>query len=212
LSGEVRAALLAASVFAAASVGCDAALIGGGVAALAGGTGILVAQCYDQVSVRVHDAQGRKTCDARVSILSDGSERRLRPCYHASLTEGSYRVSVQREGYVPADVQVDIPKHQGTCPHYTHTIEFTLRRSDAAPDRSAVHQLKPSSLDPHARPPNSALPAPVPSTPAAAAEPAPAPAAPPPAEPAAPAGPPSAAFPPAPPAPPVPPPEPPAPQ
>jgi hypothetical protein len=208
----MRAAWLAAAVLGAASLGCDAALIGGGVAALAGGTSILVAQCYDQVSVRVRDDEGRRTCDAHVSIASGGSERSLRPCYHASLTEGRYLVSVKRDGYVPADVQVDIAEHQGACPHYTHTIEFTLRRTGAAADPATFHQVKPSTFEMRARPPERVgLPAPIPVAPAATAPlpaavaPAaalPPAAAPAPAEPATPAGPPSAAFPPAPAAPP----------
>jgi hypothetical protein len=183
-------------VIGVSSLGCDAALIGGGVAALAGGTGILAAQCYDQVSVRVHDDAGHRTCDAHVSIESDGSARSLRPCYHASLTEGRYRVSVRRDGYVPADVQVDIPEHKGACPHYTHTIEFTLRRTGASPDPTTIHQVKPAAAEAGAgAPARTVLPAPTPSAPAGT---------PPPAEPAAPAGPPSAAFPLAPPAPPAP--------
>src|SRR4051812_49969525 len=122
-SRPVTRALFAAAVLGVLSVGCDVALIGGAVAVVAAGTGMLVAQCYDQVSVRVSDDEGHKTCDAHVSIVSDGSERRLPPWYHASLTEGRHRVSVKRDGYVPADVQVEIPKHEGKCPHYTHTIE-----------------------------------------------------------------------------------------
>jgi len=172
------------------------------VAVVAAGTGILVAQCYDQVSVRVSDDEGHRTCDAHVSIVSGGSERRLQPCYHASLTEGRYHVSVKRDGYVPADVQVEIPKHEGKCPHYTHTIEFTLRRTGAAPD--PLHQIKPSTFETGApRAPVPAAAAPSPAAPAAA---------PPSAEPAAPAGPPSAAFPLTPPTPSAPEPQPPAPE
>jgi hypothetical protein len=189
-SRRLTRALLTAAVLAALSLGCDVALIGAGVAVVAAGTGMLVAQCYDQVSVRVSDDQGHRTCDAHVSIVSDGSERRLPPCYHASLTEGRYRVTVKRDGYVPADVQVEIPKHEGKCPHYTHTIELTLRRSGAAPD--PLHQVKPATIESGA--PRAPLPAAAP----------PSPAAPPAAEPAAPAGPPSAAFPLPPPTPPAP--------
>jgi hypothetical protein len=208
---ELRGALLVALTLGAGSVACDAALIGGGVAALAGGSGFLAAQCYDQVSVRVRDDEGRRTCDAHVSIASDGSERRLRPCYHASLTEGRYHVSVQRDGYVPADMQFDVPEHKGACPHYTHTIEFTLRRPGAPAEPSNFgHPRAPvEAVSSHPRE-RGIVPAPIPvpapaALPPPAAAPAPAaasPAAPtsPPAEPA----PPSAAFPPAPAAPPPP--------
>jgi hypothetical protein len=212
---ELAGALLLAAALGAANLSCDVALIGGGVAALAAGTGMVAAQCYDQVSVRVRDDEGRRTCDAQVSLLRDGSESPLRPCYHASLTEGRYRVSVQREGYVPADMQLDIPEHKGACPHYTHTIELTLRRTGAPPEPPGFGHPKAPALDavsskprehgtvpaPIPVPTPSAVPAALPSaaTPAPAVpEPAPAP------EPLTPA-PPSATFPPAPAAPSAPP-------
>jgi hypothetical protein len=200
----LRAPLLV--VLGLAGLGCNAA-IGGGVVALAGGAGYFASQCYDQVKVRVRDEKGQKTCHAHVVISSDGSERLLRPCYHASLTEGRYRVSARSEGYVPADVEIAIPERTGACPHYTHTIELTLRRPGQAP---AAPTFGPPKQPPAAaeaatpRPPITlpppipvaapAVPAPAAAAAAAPAAPAPAPAAPAP----APTAPPSAAFPPAP--------------
>jgi hypothetical protein len=185
-----------------AALGCNAA-VGGGVVALAGGAGILAAQCYDQVRIRVRDDRGVRMCDANVSITSDGSERTLRPCYHASLTEGRYLVRAQQAGYVPVETQIDIPERTGSCPHYTRTVEFTLRRPGQRP---AVPSFKPASpaapspapgptapaTDAPAGPPTAEfpiVPAPLPATPPAPAAP-PAPAPPPTPAPPAPAPPP----------------------
>jgi hypothetical protein len=189
-------------------VGCDAAVIGGAVAVLGAGAAFLSAQCYDQVSVHVRDEQGRRTCDARVSISSDGSARSLRPCYHASLTEGHYRLSAQQEGYVPTEVEFAIPRHEGSCPHYTHTIELSLRRIGTPAQSGFVRPRAPAPVEPAGSRPRTNVPAPIPAPPAAAppaapapAAPAPAPAPPAPANPPADPGPPSASFPPAAPAP-----------
>jgi hypothetical protein len=204
---KLRAGLWLVVALSAGVVGCDAAVIGGAVALVGAGAAFASAQCYDQVSVHVRDEQGRRTCDAHVSITSEGSARGLRPCYHASLTEGHYRVSAQQEGYEPAAMEFAIPEHEGKCPHYTHTIELSLRRI-GAPARSGVVRPKaPAPAEPTGPRPRPNVPAPIPTPPAAApppapapAQPAPAPALPPAAPPAEPA-PPSASFPPAAPAP-----------
>jgi len=187
-------------------VGCDVAVIGGAVALVGAGAAIFSAQCYDQVSVYVRDEQGHRTCDARVSITSDGSSRNLRPCYHASLTEGHYRVSAQQEGFVPAEMEFAIPKHEGSCPHYTHTIEIALRRTGTPAQPAFVRPKAPVPSEPASSRPRTNVPAPIPVPPAAAPPPAPAPApvpapAPAPSTPPAEPGPPSASFPPAAPAP-----------
>jgi hypothetical protein len=207
--------LLAALGLGLSALACNVA-IGGGVVAVAGGAGILAAQCYDQVRIRVKDQQGRRSCDARVSLTQDGSQRTLRPCYHASLTEGRYRLDVRQAGYLPAEMEFAIPEHPGKCPHYTHTIELTLRRPGEPPATPVFTPSRPPAAAEASRPrPPVTLPPPIPVaapvvapapvpalpvTPAPAAAPAVAP------EPAPvpPAAPPSAAFPPAPSAPPAP--------
>ncbi|HEU4581457.1 MAG TPA: hypothetical protein VFS67_24535 [Polyangiaceae bacterium] len=187
-------------------VGCDAALIGGAVALAGAGAAFASAQCYDQVSVRVRDEQGRRTCDASVTLTSDGSARGLRPCYHASLTEGQYRISAQQDGYVPAEIEFSIPRHEGKCPHYTHTIELALRRVGAPAQSGFVRPKAPDNVVPPSEParPRTNVPAPIPVPPASEPAPAPAEPAPPSVNPPAEPGPPSASFPPAAPAPPAP--------
>lgn len=118
-------------VIAAAALGasCNAA-IGGGVVAVLGGAGFLAGQCYDRVRVKVRDPHtGQATCNASVWVSDkDGSERRLRPCYNAALTEGTWKLTARYEGYAPATTELVIPEHRGDCPHYTHSVELTLRR------------------------------------------------------------------------------------
>jgi hypothetical protein len=127
-AGRRVAALLALGV-AALGASCNAA-IGGGVVAVMGGAGLLAGQCYDRVRVKVRDPQtGLTTCNASVWVSdADGSERRLRPCYNAALTEGTWKLTARYEGYVPATTELTIPEHPDDCPHYTHTVELTLRR------------------------------------------------------------------------------------
>ncbi|HTV22450.1 MAG TPA: hypothetical protein VMG12_27365, partial [Polyangiaceae bacterium] len=118
-------------VFATAAFGvsCNAA-IGGGVVAVLGGAGFLAGQCYDRVRVKVRDPHtGDTTCNASVWVSEKGgSERRLRPCYNAALTEGTWKLTARYEGYAPATTEITIPEHPDSCPHYTHTVELTLRR------------------------------------------------------------------------------------
>jgi hypothetical protein len=115
---------------------CNAA-VGGGLVVLVGGAGLLAVQCYDRVRVRVRDPEsGLSTCSADVWLSEGGgSERRLRPCYSAALTEGSWTLTARQEGYAPATTELVIPEHEGDCPHYTHTVELTLR-----------HEGEPSTL------------------------------------------------------------------
>jgi len=180
--------------------GCNVA-IGAGIVAVAGGAGYLASQCYDQVKVRVHDEMGKRTCDADVTLSEGGSVSSLRPCYHASLTEGRWRVTARRAGYEPVSTELVIPEHEGACPHYTHSVELTLRRV-GSPQQPA--QLRPAPPAPAAVAPAAVAPA-TPSAPPAGVDPtlapapptatfpvapapgAPAPAAPAPAPPAAPA-------------------------
>jgi hypothetical protein len=191
--------LLLLTALGAGALGCNAA-IGGGVVALAGGAGILASQCYDQVRIRVRDERGVRSCDAQVSVSSEGSESALRPCYHASLTEGRYRVRAQRAGYLPAEVEIDVPERKGACPHYTRSVELTLRRPGERPAVPSFHSSKAAEASsPSAPRPATVVPAPIPvaRAPAAGAA-APATTSPEVPAPATPAGPPTAEFPPAP--------------
>lgn len=114
----------------ASLIGCNM-IVGASAAVVLGGAGVLAAQCYDQVSVHVHDELGVPTCDARVSVGQGDSFHSLRPCYHASLTSGTWRFAAQQDGYEPAQVELTVPERKGACPHYTHSLELTLRRIGA---------------------------------------------------------------------------------
>jgi hypothetical protein len=130
-----RVALL---VLAASALSCNA-LLGGGVVALVGGAGLVASQCYDRVRVRVRDADtGRNTCEAEVWLTEGDSERRLRPCYSAALTEGQYRLTARRPGYTAVSVELEVKEREGRCPHYTRTVEFTLRREGSRPVESTI--------------------------------------------------------------------------
>jgi len=191
--------------------GCNVA-IGAGIVAVAGTAGYLASPCYDQVRVRVHDQTGQRICNADVTLSEGDSVSSLRSCYHASLTEGRWRVAARLKGYEPASTEIVIPEHDGACPRYTHTIELTLRPVGApsqpnqlrppppaaappAVTAPAPASLPPAGTDPSAPPPppTATFPvAPAPGAPAPAPAPAPAaPAAPAPGAPVAPAPPPS---------------------
>jgi hypothetical protein len=141
---------------------CNVAL-GGGAAALVGGSAVLASQCYDQVYISVRDATGSPTCDARVYVVdADGDARRLQPCYSASLTEGKWRVIAKREGYADATTSITVADHDD-CPYYTHSIEITMRRIGESVVATTV-------VDHSKAPPRPTTPAPA-AAPAAAVEP-----------------------------------------
>lgn len=152
---------------------CNAAL-GGGVVAVLGGAGFLAGQCYDRVLVRVRDPRtGQLTCDANVWVSDEGgSERRLRPCYNAALTEGTWTVTARRDGYRPASTELTIPARDGDCPHYTHSIELTLRRTGepstpptstrSASAGSGASSATPAAAGPLGTPPARVVPPPIP--------------------------------------------------
>lgn len=175
------AALLAVGALLGTS--CNAAIGGGAVAAL-GGVGILAGQCYDRVRVKVRDPHtGLTTCDADVYVSdADGSERRLRPCYNAALTEGTWKLTARHDGYAPAVTELTIPDHDGDCPHYTHTVELTLRREGepstppmASRSATPADSAPPATDNPLDTPPSRIVPPPIPGvTPAPPAPTAPA--------------------------------------
>src|SRR4051812_27773349 len=124
-------------------LGCNAA-VGAGLVAVAGTAGFLASQCYDEVRIRVRDESGQSTCDADVTLSEGDSVSSLRPCYHASLTEGRWRVDARREGYLPASTELVIPEHEGSCPHYTHSVELTLRRLGSPSEPSQIRPRLPT--------------------------------------------------------------------
>jgi hypothetical protein len=130
---------------------CNAA-VGGGLVALVGGAGFLAAQCYDRVRVRVRDPEtGLATCSPDVWLSEGGSsKRRLRPCYSAALTEGRWTLTALQEGYAPATTELVIPEHEGDCPHYTHTVELTLRHEGEPPSSPVVTRTRTADEAPSA--------------------------------------------------------------
>lgn len=150
----VRVSLFAAAGAVLGAVACNAA-VGGGVVALVGGAGYLAGQCYDRVRVKVRDAEsGRYTCDADVWVSDGDSERRLRPCYSAALTEGKWLLTARQPGYTAAKTELDIPEVDGECPHYTHSVELTLRREGApAVATTVVAPARPAAAPVPAAPP-----------------------------------------------------------
>lgn len=207
-----RTSLLLVGLVSSLAVSCNAA-IGAGAVLVLGGAGYLASQCYDRVRVRVFDrTTGTAGCEASVFVSDGQSERELRPCYNAALTAGKWTLTARRPGYVTASTEIVVPEHEGSCPSYTHTVEFMLRRegepADAAkvtppPARPAAPASAPAGdLD---TPPSRIVPAPLPGVPTRSFEPVPAPPAPapapPPPAPSAPAPSPAPAPAPAPPAP-----------
>jgi hypothetical protein len=138
-----RSMVLLCAAVAALAVACNAA-VGAGAVALMGGAGFVAAQCYDRVRLRVRDATtGMYTCEADVAISESGeSERLLRPCYSAALTAGKYRITARRPGYVPASTELVIAERDGDCPHYTRSIELTLRSEN---DPARLTQVTPKA-------------------------------------------------------------------
>jgi predicted small secreted protein len=145
-----RRSLLLIALAAPLVASCNAA-IGAGAIVLLGGAGYLASQCYDRVRVRVFDrATGSAGCDADVFVSDgSGSERELRPCYNAALTAGKWTLIARRQGYVTASTELVIPEHEGRCPSYTHTVEFTMRREGEPAEPATV---RPAQATPAAAP------------------------------------------------------------
>jgi hypothetical protein len=192
-----RRLLLLITPLALLSASCNAA-IGAGAVVLLGGAGYLASQCYDRVRVRVYDrATGTTGCEASVFVSDGESERELRPCYNTALTEGKWTLIARRAGYVTASTEIVIPDHEGKCPSYTHTVEFTLRRDGDPAEPATVTPARtrepagpaapPSPGGDMDTPPSRVVPPPLPGVPTGRFEPvqppgsapAPAPAAPP---------------------------------
>lgn len=148
-----RASLFVSAGVVLGAVACNAA-VGGGVVALLGGAGYLAGQCYDRVRLKVRDAEsGRYTCDADVWVSDGDSERRLRPCYSAALTDGKWRFTARQPGYTEASTELQIAEVEGECPHYIHSIELTLRREGAPPVATTVTPTRSPAPPASAAPP-----------------------------------------------------------
>lgn len=125
-----RSTLVLGALVTISSVGlaaCNLA-VGGGVAAVVGGSAVFASQCYDRVHITVRDSTGSATCDAKVSVIdAEGDVSKLQPCYSAALTEGTWTIRAERAGYVPMATKVVIAEHDD-CPYYTHSIDMSLAR------------------------------------------------------------------------------------
>lgn len=112
---------------------CNAAL-GGAAVAVVGTAAYFAAECYDHLSVVVRDARtGGVTCDAEVWASDGDSERRLRPCYHASLSPGRWTVELRNPGFEASRSELVVAERDAGCPHATRSVELTLRPRSAAP-------------------------------------------------------------------------------
>ena len=117
----------------AATSACTVAA-GGGVVLVAVGIGLLTSECYDYLDVTVYDANGRKTCNATVTVSKDGgSAQELTSCYYAPLGNGTWQLRATLPGFPEATstVQVDNRKE---CVRHVQSAELTI---------GAAHTAKP---------------------------------------------------------------------
>jgi hypothetical protein len=159
----VTCALMGAGLLTA---GC-AGVVGASAAVVVVGAGVLTMTCYDRVSVTVTDQlTGTKLCDAKVTFIEGGSETEATSCYEAALSNGQYKMRVERPGLVPYEVPLHIDTGK-SCKHAIQTLWVALDRPNM--------QQPPQQLAP---PPPPIAPAPAaPSAPASAPVPDPAPSA-----------------------------------
>jgi hypothetical protein len=163
-------------------VGLNACTSLAGGAALLGAVGIaaLTSRCYDYVDVTVFDADGRKTCDAKVTAKNGNSQFELPTCYNATLTDGTWTLRASRSGSRDAVTTV-VVDHAHDCTRYVQTVELTLNPAGSPPSAPrpisplpaavsapTVAQPPPSALPPAAPPPEAA---PSPATPSSASPP-----------------------------------------
>lgn len=128
------------------------------------GIGLLTSECYDYLDVTVYDANGRKTCDATVTVSKDGgSAQELGSCYYAPLGNGTWQLRARLAGYPDATstVQVDNRKE---CIRHVQSAELTIGAahtatpivSRALPVAPAVTSAAPSASSvPESAPPAS---------------------------------------------------------
>lgn len=157
---------LTAGVFAS---GCTAAA-GGAVLLVGAGAAALVRGCYDHISISVYDGgAGHVTCDATVTATRDGDTVELRPCYHASLTEGTWQLRASRPGYVDAtSTVVVLPSDE--CSRYVQSVELWL--APVGSQGGAAQVVTPPAVSPPTAVPSPpSAPAPEPAAPQPSLEP-----------------------------------------
>ena len=160
-------ALMAAGLLTTSCAG----VIGAGVGAAFVGAGVLSMTCYDRVSVTVTDkVTGTKLCDAKVTFTEDGSETIATSCYQAALSDGQYKMRVERRGLVPYEMPLNIDTGK-SCKHAVQTMWVALDRPNLQPPSQQIVP-RPSPVAAPAAP--AAAPAP-PAAPPPAPAPAPAP-------------------------------------
>ena len=124
---------MASGLMALGALSCNFVAGGIGVGVF-GGASYLLWQCYDHAVIDVRRADtGTLTCDANVSIQKEGddSPSRVQPCYHASLSEGRWKVEAAMPGFTPITTWVTVEPHSGMCPGYTHSVELSLQPQGA---------------------------------------------------------------------------------
>ncbi len=147
-----------------------AGVVGAGVGVAVVGAGVLSMTCYDRVSVTVTDkVTGTKLCDAKVTFTEDGSETTATSCYQAALSDGHYKLRVERRGLVPYEVPIDVDTGS-SCKHATQTMWIALDRPNL---QQPPQQITPPAPVASAPPPAVSVPVPV-TVPAPATTPAPA--------------------------------------
>jgi hypothetical protein len=85
--------------------------------------------CYQDLTVTViDDLTGAKVCDAQVTIRdSNGEMQDLDSCYHASLSEGQYRIRAALAGRKSEATAFEVGD-LSDCKPVTSTIVLTIPR------------------------------------------------------------------------------------
>jgi len=99
--------------------------------------GALTSRCYDYVDVTVLDADGRKTCAARVTASKGKSQFDFPSCYSAPLTDGQWTLRASLAGAADAVSNITVD-HTHDCTRYVQSLELTLHRVDSASPRPAA--------------------------------------------------------------------------
>jgi len=177
---------VAAALLALATGGC-ASVAAAGVVVVGLGAAYLALGCDDPIGLDVRDRNtGHLVCDAKVVAESEGNKVPFSPCYRTYLSEGTWKVTAWKEGYLPAEGLVIVTRGKKCEPAY-HSLELTLVPEGQAPIGAAAEPRTPpgyvpapATVPPQGPPPGP----PAPATPAGSGAP-PQPAPPQPAPPAA---------------------------
>lgn len=155
--------LLGVSCIAALGTACTVAA-GAGLFGVVVGAGILASSCYDHVDVTVYDAaRGARVCDARVFAVDGEHRTEFRSCYHAALGEGSWKLVVERAGYVSQSTELAV-EHPRGCPRRVGTVRVDLAPATPAPFSQAPGEapVGPAPAVPAAAPTDAGAPPPFP--------------------------------------------------